>query len=201
MTTSSAPAPTPGYTPPDIDNLGSGRTPPPLPTDEGGDIRDNDPGVPQPGAQQADYFGFGSTTTMLLDDGISYLELKVFNEGERADYQNKTTRAVRIHKGGDASINMVPGAEREALIKLAVVGWNLRRKGQPVPCNDTEKQKFYKSADPRLIDKIEKEIRTQNPWLLQDVSIEDIDKEIETLQELRATKIAEEEGKASSNDR
>ena len=136
-----------------------------------------------------------------MSDGVSYLELKVLNEGERAKFQNSTTRAVRIHKGGDASVNMAPGSEREALIMLAIVGWNLRRNNQPVVCNDAEKKKFYQSADPRLIDSIEKEIRTANPWLLQDVSIEDIDKEIETLQELRQKKLDEEEGKGSSSGR
>ncbi|MGE0342554.1 MAG: hypothetical protein AB7O86_05760 [Porticoccaceae bacterium] len=178
------------YTPPSIDEIDA--------REEG---IDSPATVTVPQGAQKDYFGFGGSYEHYLDDGVSYVELKVFNEGERSSFQNQTNRDVRIHKGGDASVKMVPGNERHALLKLAIVGWNLRTKGGPIACTPPNVDKFIKSSDPRVVDDIEKAIRTQNPWLLADVSIEDIDKEIETLTELRATKVAEEEGKASSADR
>lgn len=142
-----------------------------------------------------DYFGFSSTKLYYLPDKVSYVELKVMNEGERRNYANETNREVRFGRNtGEAAIKMKPGDDRMLLLKKAVVGWNLRRGGEPVPFNAGTLQEFLNVTDPKIVDLIEKEIRLMNPWLLAELSLEDMDREIEQLQEMRRKKAEEEEG-------
>ena len=46
-------------------------------------------------------------------------------------------------------------------------------------------EKWLSVADPRLVEDLEKACRKLNPWLLADMSVEDIDREIESLKEMR----------------
>lgn len=149
---------------------------------------------------QEDYFGFDELLTVTLPDGVSWVQHQVFNEGKRRKYLNAINRDVTLSRQtGDAKIRMAPGDERNALLKNALVGWNLQRGGQPVPFNQANLEKFLDSANPKLIDLIEKEVRKANPWLLAEVSVEDIEKEIAELQELRQTKLDEQAGNSPSS--
>lgn len=153
-------------------------------------------------SSQADYFGFSTVKRHFLPDGASYVELKVLNEGERRAYLNETNREVKFARGsGDAHLRMRPGDDKMSLLKVSIVGWNLIQNGQPLPFNLKNLDKFLTVTDPRLIDSIEKEVRRTNPWLLSDMSVEDIDEEIANLQEMRQAKIEEEEGKDTSSTR
>lgn len=155
-------------------------------------------GVPTEVAVQQDYFAFEVTHREFLPDGISYVDHQELNEGARTKYLNGTNRDVRLQKSsGDAIIRMAPGDERKALLKAALVGWNLISGGRPVPFNGGNLDKWLTVANPKHIDIVEKAVRKANPWLLNEVSVEDIDKEIATLQELRETKVREEAGKAT----
>lgn len=148
---------------------------------------------------QADYFGFSATRRLTLPDKVSFIDLKVLNEGERRKYLNETNREVRFSKGsGDALMKMRPGDEKNILLKIAIVGWNLTRGGLPMGFNPQGLDLFLNSADPLLVDLIEKEIRSMNPWLLAEMTVADIDREIEQLQEMRKVKVEEEAGKAIS---
>lgn len=148
-------------------------------------------------ATQADYFGFEELRTLELTDGVSYVQHKILNEGERRKYLNAVNRDVRIQRAtGDAVMRMSPGDEKKALLEAALVGWNLQRAGQPVPFTKHSVNEFLDKADPRVIDLIEKEVRKANSWLQAEMSVEDIDREITQLQELRTKKVEEEEGKA-----
>jgi hypothetical protein len=145
---------------------------------------------------QDDYFGFAETHRVQLPDGKSYIEHATLNEGARRKYLNATNRDVRIERGkGDAHINMAPGDERRSLLETAITGWNLVRDGKPVPFDKGNLQKFLDTANPKIIDIIEKDVRLKNPWLLNEMTVEDIDREIEALQEMRATVERESEGK------
>lgn len=147
---------------------------------------------------QVDYFGFEERHRCVLPDGVSYIEHKTLNEGDRRKYLNKTNRDVRVAKGsGDAIIRMAPGDERAELLKAAITGWNLVRDGDPIPFNTPNLDKFLAGANPRIVDLIEKDIRKHNPWLLAEMTIEDIDNEIANLQEMRETVLREQEGKDS----
>ncbi len=145
---------------------------------------------------QADYFGFEETNTVMLPDDVSWVQHQTLNEGSRRKYLNSVNREVRLAKAtGDAILNMQTGEERHALLKSAITGWNLMRDGNPVPFNGGQVDQFLSKANPKIIDKIEKDVRKHNPWLMQEVSLEDIDQQIKELEELRAQKQAEEEGK------
>ncbi len=153
--------------------------------------------------QQFDYFGFASTARFTFPDGVSWLDLKVLNEGERRRYQNESNREIKLGRsgGGDASLKMRPGDDKHLLLAMSITGWNLVKGGVPVPFNKNIVDQFLANADPSIIDKIEKRIRELNPWLLSEMSLEDIDEEIRNLEEMRNVKLREEEGKGTSSDR
>lgn len=151
-----------------------------------------------------DYFGFAETHQVPLPDGKQYVEITVLNEGAKKNYQNTVNRDVTIQKAtGDAKMRMAQGDERHALLKAAITGWYLVRRDKdtgefrPVSFTNRNLAEFLDNAPPRIIELIEKEIRKLNPWLMADLSLEDIDKEIANLQELRQKKVEEEEGKVT----
>lgn len=146
---------------------------------------------------QADYFAsaFRPNEFHYLPDGVSYVEIKFFSEGDRTRYQDKTRGGMKLKKGGDAEIAIHPGQERNALLTSAIVGWNLVRAGRPFPFTPGNLRTFLEVADPRVVDDIEKAVRVANPWLLGDVSLEDLEKEYVALGELIEAKRNEEAGK------
>ncbi len=151
---------------------------------------------------QADYFGFEETFEVTLPDGLSKIIHKRLTEGDRRNYLDKVNREVRLQKTtGDAIMKMQAGQERHVLLDAAIVGWNLQRAGQPVPFSKGSQgstlAQFLNAADPKVVDIIEKAIRKENPWLMADLSVEDIDQQIAELQEMRDVKVKEEEGNDS----
>jgi hypothetical protein len=137
-----------------------------------------------------------------LPDGESWIEHQVLNEGARRKYMNETNREVRLQKTGDAFMKMATGDERHALLESSIVGWNLVRADKTgeikvLSYNPQNLRSFLTAAPPAIIDLIEKDIRDKNPWLVGDVTIEDIDQQIEELQDLREKKVEEAEGKGS----
>lgn len=156
-------------------------------------------GVPTTERVQVDYFAFDVSHTVMLPDGITWVQHKEMTEGQRKKYLNQINRDVVIHRQtGDARMRMAPGDERHALLETALTGWNLVKDGQPFPFNERNVKAFLAAAPPKVIDLIEKEVRKANAWLIEDMSVEDIDKEIKTLEELKAAKQAEEAGKPAS---
>jgi hypothetical protein len=144
-------------------------------------------------AVQEDYFGFEIVHTVPLPDGKSWVQHKEFTEGQRRKYLNEVNRDVVIQRGtGDARMRMAPGDERYSLLSTAIIGWNLIRGGQPVPFTDRNLKEFLEKANPRIIDLIEKEVRKVNPWLMQEMTSEDIRKEIANLEEMLEAKEKEE---------
>ena len=151
-----------------------------------------------------DYFGFTERRKWYLPDGFQYIEFKIMTEGDRKRYQAETRADVTVERtSGNAKMSMDPGTERWTLIKSSVTDWHLMRK-----TNDGwRKAEFDKKsfetwlggASPTLIDSLEKEIRKANPWLLQDMTVEDIDKEIVNLQEMRDVAVRREQGEPVSS--
>lgn len=147
---------------------------------------------------QADYFGFDETHTVPLPDGVSWVQHQTLTEGARRKYMNDVNREVRLQKqSGDAILKMQTGEERYNLLKTAITGWNLIRNGQPVPFNDNNLKQFLDKADPKIIDEIHKDVQKHNAWLMQEVSVEDIDEQIKELEEMREQKLKEQEGNDS----
>jgi len=153
---------------------------------------------------QADYFGFEETFRVMLPDGQSWIEHKSFNEGARRKYLNAANREVTVERTtGDARMKVASGDERYNLLTTAICNWNLVRAHkttgipEPITCSDTNIRTFLESANPRIVDIIEKDVRDKNPWLSAEVTVEGIDEQIAELQKLRDRKVAEQEGKAS----
>lgn len=161
-------------------------------------------GQPTSTPVQMDYFGFTEVHRIMLPDGVSWVEHTALNEGARREYLNKANREVRLQRvTGDAILKMASGDERFSLLKSAITNWNLARFNPKTSQVETlgfsarNLEDFLNTTDPKLIDKIEKDVREKNPWLTADVTVEDIDTQIEELQKLRETKVKEAEGKAS----
>lgn len=156
-------------------------------------------GEPLYESAQQDYFAFDEVHETFLPDGKSWVEHRELNEGQRKKYLNSLNREAKIQRAtGDTVVKLTPGDERHSLLKAALCGWNLKRGGIDVPFQPKYVDEFLEKANPRVIDLIEKDVRKANPWLLAEVSVEDIDKEIAELQELRAKKLEEDQGKAAS---
>ena len=159
---------------------------------------------PQGGFEQStpvDYFGFQATEKFYLPDGQQYIEFQIMNEGAKAKFQKLTTKDLVVQRGGDARMKMDPAQERHELIRQSVIDWTLTRGGQPVRFNPTNLKDFLELANPKLIEDLEKAIRKANPWLLGEMKVEDIDREIENLQEMRKVAEEREAGEAFSASR
>jgi len=163
-----------------------------------------DAGVATDTGVYVDYFGFDETRNVPLPDGVSYVTIQALNEGAPRNYLNQVNKDIRIERQtGDARMKVASGDDRHTLLRAAIVGWHLKRRNdrtdalEDVPFTAGNMNKFLEAANPKIIDIIEKEVRKDNEWLVGDVTIEDIDKQIEELQALRVKKVAEQEGKGS----
>lgn len=143
-----------------------------------------------------DYFGFSDTQKHFLPDGKQWFMLQRMNEGQKAKYQREIRSDITIQRStGDAKMKTDPATERHALIKSCVIDWNLRTRDErtreiiqipfSLSANKFNLEKWLSVADPRLVEDLEKACRKLNPWLLADMSVEDIDREIESLKEMR----------------
>jgi hypothetical protein len=150
---------------------------------------------------QEEYWGTDETYKIMFPDGVTFVECKYMTEGDRARYQGAIQKDVRVQKAtGDAFMKLSTGEERQALIASVVVGWNLKRAGQDVPFSNGPRgvlKEWVEKAPPKIIDLIEKGIRLHEPWIMSDLTIEQIKDQIADLEEILAKKIEEEEGKAS----
>lgn len=193
---------------------------PPAPLEPGdpGFIGDEETGTQQPGTGTQeesvvyeDYYGFEDTKQWFFPDKKQYIEFKRMNEGERAKFQKMTTRDVTVVRGsGDAKVRVDPATERHELIVQSVVGWHLVRRNsrnqfEPVAFSKgspgAELEKWLQVANPVLVDELEREIRKANPWLTSEMSVEDIDKEMDRLRELREEVEQRERGEGSSSSK
>ena len=150
-------------------------------------------------AAQVDYFSFGESVIHYLPDGMSYVSIRVMNEGQRRTYQNKTSRAVDIDRGSEKmSMMLMPVEDMHALIETAVEDWNLVRGGDPVPFSPANLRVFLENTDPRVVDGIAEAIREANPWMLAEaMTVEAVDDEIRELQKKRAKLVEIEAGNGS----
>lgn len=152
--------------------------------------------------EQADYFGFGGEDRFLFPDGVSFIDFRVMNEGQRKKFQTLTKRDVVMERRtGDTRVGLDPAEERHALLRAACVGWNLKRGGRTVPFNERALLDFLEFADPRLIDKLEAAIRKANPWLVGEASSEEIKEQIKQLEEMLVEAEKREAGEGVSSSK
>jgi hypothetical protein len=157
--------------------------------------------------QYEDYFGFDTTEVYTLPDGKQQIFFKVMNEGQKVKFQQKTNRDIHVNRASnDMRIKADPAGERQALIESSVTGWTLKKKvgGQwvdaPFSNNGSpgdELHKWLAVANPRIVEELEDAIRKANPWLQADMTVEQIDEEIQRLHDLRAEVVAKNEKDAA----
>lgn len=155
-----------------------------------------------------DYYGFDETHDFFLPDGKQHITFRPMTEGDRARYEAQTSRDVKFNRRtDDAAIRMNPAEDRHALIVASVTGWHLVRRNrhgkfEPVPfskgSNGAELEKWIAATNPRIINDLVDAIRSKNPWMTENMTVEAIDQEMDKLRELREEALAREAaGKAS----
>lgn len=156
--------------------------------------------------QYDDYWGFDERQQWFFPDGKQFIEFKIMNEGDRSRYQKLVNRDIAVSRAtGDAKIKLDQAEERKALLESSVTGWNLYRQGSPVPfaigSPGATFEQWLAAANPKLVDDLEFAIRKANPWLQAEMSVEEIDKEMDRLRELREQAVKREMGEASSSSK
>ena len=170
---------------------------------ENATMQDGTPvGLPEaPEKVQQNYWGFQETFDYVFPDGITFIKFRVMNEGDKVKFQKSTSRDILLNRVGEARMKMDTGSERHAIITTCAMDWNFLQGDQRVPFNERVLKQWLEVADPKLVEKIEVEVRKHNPWLLGELSSKDIKEQITELEEM--LKIAEEReaGEASSSSR
>ena len=152
-----------------------------------------------------DYFGFDERQRWYFPDGKQWIEFQKLNEGARAKFLKATRSDVHLNqRSGEARIPFDQSKERKQLLLHSCTDWYLVRRDprdskriMPIAFrnNGTDGCEFAQwidKANPALLAMLEKDIRKANPWLLNEMSVEQIDKEIADLQELREAAVERE---------
>lgn len=159
-----------------------------------------------------DYWGVDETFRYELPDGKQYFEIRPMNEGAKTRFQKMTNKGIRMNqRSQEAVIDVDPADERHTLIKESVVAWVIFHKDPKDPrgfseylCPNEERQRkralddLLDKFNPKVIQDLEFFIRTKNPWMQADMNLEEIDKELDRLTELRKQVKEQQEGEASS---
>lgn len=150
-----------------------------------------------------DYFGFDERDRWYFPDGKQWIEFKKLTEGERAKFLKATRSDVHLNqKSGEARIPFDQSRDRKELLLHSITNWHMvrvtRENGRvtnvqeiPFPMGQAARTpggalaQWIDSANPAILGQLEKAIRMANPWLLNEMSVEQIDKEIADLTELR----------------
>lgn len=148
-----------------------------------------------------DYWGVDEQDKFFLPDGKQYFLIQIMTEGNRAKFQRQTNQDLTVNRDGGAKIKVDQAKDRHELIKTAIVGWFIVRKDardgkfKEVPFDNNSILNWLDTANPALVDDVVFAIRKANPWLQSDMSVEDIDKEISNLNDLREAAVKRESGK------
>jgi hypothetical protein len=146
-------------------------------------------------SEYVDYFGFDERERWYFPDGKQWIEFKKMTEGDRARFLKATRSDVHLNqRSGEARIPFDQSKERKELLVHSCTDWHMVRRGkngswEPVPFQNNGAggmfAQWVDKANPAVLAQLEKAIRKANPWLLNEMSLEQIDKEIADLQELR----------------
>lgn len=145
--------------------------------------------------QYEDYFGFEEHHAFTLPDGRQQIFFASLNEGTKTKFQQKINKDIHLNRQTqDARIKTDPAGERHELIMASVTGWSLMRRNkagswEPVPFSGerpgSELHKWLQVANPVIVERLEEAIRKANPWLNADMTVEQVDQELERLTDLR----------------
>lgn len=153
-----------------------------------------------PAPAMESFWGTTETTNWYLPDGVQYFVIQKMNEGDKTKFQKLTNSDLVVGQNRTATVKMDPAAERHTLIKTSVKDWNFAGPdgSQIIFGNGSMLLKWLETADPKIVEELEHAIRLYNPWMQADMSLEEIDKEIDRLHDLRKQVIEQQAGEASS---
>jgi hypothetical protein len=161
-----------------------------------------------PGGDQLfeDYWGVDARERFTFPDGKQWIEFKILNEGERAEYEKKSSKDLVLQqRTGEARVSSDPAGDRHKLLKTSVTDWYLMQRDpkaesgwSPAPFSARSFEMWLEKANPKIVDKLEFEIRMANPWLQSDMTKEQIKEQIEDLERMLKEKEREELGEGPS---
>jgi hypothetical protein len=156
------------------------------------------------------YYSFDEKERWYFPDGKQWIEFRKLTEGDRAKYLKATRSDVHLNqKSGEARIPFDQSADRKELLLHSITDWYMAMQVgdawqivpfQPGAHKGGTVAQWIDRANPAILGGLEKAIRKANPWLLNEMSSEQIRKEITDLEELLvvAEKREAEEGNSSS---
>lgn len=154
--------------------------------------------------QYTNYWGVTETHRHMLPDNTQFFEYKTMNEGDKSKFQKLTNQDLVVQRDQSARVRVDPVTERHTLIKTSVTGWHMfapdHKTGEMLPAAFSAAllEKWLTVADPKVVEDLEHAIRLSNPWMQADMTLEEIDKEIERLHEVRRSVVDREAGEAIS---
>jgi len=149
-------------------------------------------------APVADYWGTDTFEKWYLPDGVQYFQFKIMNEGEKVKFEKLTNNDLIVNRDQSARVKVDPSEARHAIIKTSVTTWNMYKGGEVVDFNKHVLEQWLAVADPKLVEELEFAIRMANPWMQSEMSVEEIDKEINRLHDVRKQLVDRQAGEASS---
>lgn len=158
--------------------------------------------APDAHPQIVDYWGTDEKQKWYLPDGQQYFEFKIMDEGAKVQFQKLTNQDLIVNRDNTAKVRVDPATERHTLIKTSVVDWNLYKvvDGVPEPVKFSPQllNKWLTVAPPKIVEDLEHAIRLANPWMQEEMTLEEVDKEIDRLTEIKKQIIDREAGEGSS---
>lgn len=166
--------------------------------------------VPDVTAEYGNYWGTEEEFTYYLPDGKQFFTIKPLDEGGKVLFQKMTNKGIRVNqRTQDAHLDIDPASERHTLIKNSVINYQLM---VPVidpatkqitgwsnhPYSKRGLEQWLDKANPKVVQDLEFFIRKQNPWMQENMTVEEIDTEIDRLIELKKAAQEREAGEAAS---
>lgn len=114
---------------------------------------------------QRSYFQTNKLNRVVLDDGLSYIEHKLIDEGTFEAFQDLTS-TVKVDQGSSSTeVDLGLGRTRKFLLEMLVIGWNLVDEGgNSIPFTYNKLMEL----PPNVIAKVVDDIYAKNPILSGD---------------------------------
>ena len=113
-------------------------------------------------------------------------DLAIFQDADLEYNPNDYPRVLKPILDGRADVvygSRFTGEERKILIEICATDWNLKRGGQSVPFTKVQLNDLLTLANPVIIEALEKKVRDLNPWLLDELTEDAIQQQIDELTE------------------
>lgn len=141
--------------------------------------------------QYVDYFAPTEAQWVDLPDGKQRVQIKVFTEGQRRKYLSDTNQEFKMNaRTKDLTMRSNAGDDLHALLKIAIVDWEIWREGKAYAFSDKRIAEALDAWPVAVVDHIAKAVQDINPWLRGEDDLEAMEAEYkdlgERIEELKA---------------